>query len=62
VLAVGGIAHAGSINRREHRQIARITRGVQSGALTRRERLRLQHDLNRAGRDICRQTHDGQTR
>jgi len=91
VLAVGGIAQAGSINRREHREIERITRGVRSGELTRREtarllteqvyiraeeyrfrhsghglsareRLRLQHDLNRAGRDIYRQRHDPQTR
>ena len=89
VLAVGGIAQAGSINRREHRQIERIARGIRSGELTRREtarllaeqayiraeeylfrhsgnglsageRLRLHRDLNRASRDIYRQTHDAQ--
>jgi len=91
VLALGGIAQAGTINRREHRQVHRIAEGVRSGQLTRREtarllaeqayiraeeyrfrhsgnglsareRLRLQHDLNRASRDIYRQTHDAQHR
>ena len=91
VLALSGIAQAGTINRREHRQIHRIAEGVQSGQLTRREtarllaeqayiraeeyrfrhsgnglsareRLRLQHDLNRASRDIYVQKHDAQHR
>ena len=91
ILALSGIAQAGSINRREHRQIQRITQGVRSGELTNREtarllteqayiraeeyrfrhsgnglsareRLRLQHDLNRASRDIYRQKHDAQHR
>ena len=41
VLALGTAAQAGSINRREHRQAHRITDGVQSGQLTRRETGRL---------------------
>ena len=91
VLTLGGIAQAGTINQREHRQIHRIAQGVRSGQLTGREtarllaeqayiraeeyrfrhsggglspreRLRLQHDLTRASRDIYRQEHDGQHR
>lgn len=41
VLAMGGIAQAGSINRREHRQIHRIVNGIRSGELTAREASRL---------------------
>jgi len=41
VLALGGIAQAGSINRREHRQTQRIVNGVRSGELTARETSRL---------------------
>ncbi len=36
-----GVANAGSINRREHRQIQRIAQGARSGQLTVRETARL---------------------
>lgn len=91
VLTLGGIAQAGTINEREHRQIRRIAQGVRSGQLTNREtvrllaeqadiraeeyrfrhsggglsareRLRLQHDLNRASRDIYRLKHNARVR
>jgi hypothetical protein len=91
IVTLAGAADAGSINRREHRQIARIAQGVRSGQLTARETARLlaeqaairaeeyrfrqsggglspwerrdlQRDLNRASRDIYRQTHDAQHR
>jgi hypothetical protein len=41
LIAGSAAAEAGPINRREHRQIARIIHGVRSGALTKRETARL---------------------
>jgi hypothetical protein len=47
---------------REQRQIRREERRFRAndGHLGPRERARLNHDLNRASRDIYRQKHDGQ--
>jgi uncharacterized membrane protein YebE (DUF533 family) len=47
---------------REQRQIRREERRFRAndGHLDPRERARLNHDLNRASRDIYRQKHDGQ--
>jgi hypothetical protein len=41
VLVLSAAAQAGSINRREHRQMHRIADGVRSGQLTKRETARL---------------------
>lgn len=41
ILGFGAVSEAGTINRREHRQRARITDGARSGELTRREARRL---------------------
>ena len=41
ILGLGAVAEAGTINRRERRQRARIADGVESGELTRREARRL---------------------
>ena len=56
-LAVG--ADAGSINRREHRQIERIAQGVQSGALTARETARLLAEQARIRAEEYRYRHSG---
>jgi hypothetical protein len=52
---------AGSIDRREHRQLHRIGQGIHSGALTRREagRLLAEHSRIRAEEFVYRRTGGG---
>ncbi len=59
VATLVGVANAGPINRREHRQIERIVQGVRSGELTFRETTRLLGEEARIRAEEFRFRHSG---
>jgi hypothetical protein len=59
-LGFGAMSEAGTINRRERRQRARIADGIESGELTRREACRLRAGERHVQREERRYRRDGE--